>query len=311
MREFIRFHHKQHPRTMGAREITAFLNELATQRRVSASTQNQALCAIVFLYKRVLDMAMPDLSGLEPARRPMHLPAVLSRREVLALLDKLEPPFRLMGEIFYGAGLRLMECVSLRSVRGENPHERGSLTGTSRHHPGPQGTDLTARPALQQDSRTLREHTASRARSRNAKVPDGIQVEPLDQEPSRPSDDEQAALRCGADAGRSMPWAKGAAEAACLACRNHPTSWQRSSTSGPSTPKRRSAACTASRSRSSGPTHRTAPLAIKIKTRAASRSRSGPSGTGAPPTGSHAQHCPSSLRTRRSIPIARPRSSIR
>ena len=70
IREFIRFHHKQHPRTMGAREITAFLNDLATQRRVS--------------------------------------------REVLALLDKLEPPFRPMGEIFYGAGLRLMECVSLR-----------------------------------------------------------------------------------------------------------------------------------------------------------------------------------------------------
>ncbi|WP_308789586.1 phage integrase N-terminal SAM-like domain-containing protein [Polyangium mundeleinium] len=114
IREFIRFHHKQHPRTMGAREITAFLNDLATQRRVSASTQNQALCAIVFLYKRVLDMAMPELSGLEPARRPMHLPAVLSRREVLALLDKLDTPFRLMGEIFYGAGLRLMECVSLR-----------------------------------------------------------------------------------------------------------------------------------------------------------------------------------------------------
>ncbi len=114
IRKFIRFHHKRHPRTMGAPEITTFLNHLATQRRVSASTQNQALCAIVFLYKRVLEIAMPELANLEPARRPMHLPAVLSRREVLALLDQLEPPFRLMGDMFYGAGLRLMECVSLR-----------------------------------------------------------------------------------------------------------------------------------------------------------------------------------------------------
>ena len=83
---------------MGAPEVAAFLSDLAREG-VSASTQNQALCAIVFLYGRVLGLEMPELVGLDRARRPHHLPAVLSRREVLALLDHLEPPFRLIGEI--------------------------------------------------------------------------------------------------------------------------------------------------------------------------------------------------------------------
>lgn len=114
IRAFVRFHHRRHPREMGAQEITAFLNELALVRRTSASTQNQALCALVFLYRRVLQIEMPELFGLHRARRPVHLPAVLGRRDVQALLDKLKPPFLLMGEMFYGSGLRLMECVSLR-----------------------------------------------------------------------------------------------------------------------------------------------------------------------------------------------------
>ena len=99
---------------MGAAEITAFLNHLAVERRTAASTQNQALCAIVFLDKRVLQMDMPWLVNLVPARRPEHLPTVLSRSEVAALLDRLEPPFRLLGELYYGSGLRLTEGVSLR-----------------------------------------------------------------------------------------------------------------------------------------------------------------------------------------------------
>jgi integrase len=115
IRTLIRFHRPRHPRELGAAEITAFLNHLAVERRASASTQNQALCAVVFLYRRVFDLPMPELDGLTRARRPEHLPAVLSRREVLALLDKLEPSFRLVGELLYGSGLRLMECLGLRS----------------------------------------------------------------------------------------------------------------------------------------------------------------------------------------------------
>jgi|GEM_PF-1483597 len=105
-RAYIRFHGGRHPRDMGAPEMTAFLNHLAVQRRVSASTQNQALCALVLLSRRVLGLKMPGLEGLERARRPEHLPAVLSCPEVLAVLDKLDSPFRLIGEILYGSWRR-------------------------------------------------------------------------------------------------------------------------------------------------------------------------------------------------------------
>src|SRR4051812_24849875 len=78
IRAFIRFYHSRHPRKMAASEATAFLNHLAVQRRVSASTQNQALCALVFLCNRVLALTMPALEGLERAHRPEVLPAVPS-----------------------------------------------------------------------------------------------------------------------------------------------------------------------------------------------------------------------------------------
>ena len=139
VREFVRFHDRRHPREMGAAEITAFLNDLATRRRTSASTQNQALCALVFLYRKVLEVEMPALDGLERARRPDHLPNVLSRREVQALLEHLDTPFRLLGELLYGAGLRLQEALSLRVKdvdldrhqitvrRGKGAHDRAAL----------------------------------------------------------------------------------------------------------------------------------------------------------------------------------------
>jgi integrase len=93
---------------------TAFLNDLAVRQRTSASTQNQALCALVFLYRKVLEVDMPALDGLQRARRPEHLPTVLSRPAVRALLDQLQPPFRLLGELLYGAGLRVNEALALR-----------------------------------------------------------------------------------------------------------------------------------------------------------------------------------------------------
>jgi len=113
-RAFIAFHGRRHPRELGPPEITAFLNDLAVRRRSSASTQNQALCALVFLYRKVLEVDLPPLVGLERARRPVTLPAVLSRHEVVTLLDRLDPPFRLLGELLYGSGLRLSEALSLR-----------------------------------------------------------------------------------------------------------------------------------------------------------------------------------------------------
>ena len=142
VREFVRFHQRRHPREMGAPEITAFLNDLATRRRASASTQNQALCALVFLYRKVLEIEMPALDGLDRARRPDHLPSVLSRREVQVLLEHLDGPFRLLGELLYGSGLRLQEALSLRVKdidldrhqitvrRGKGAHDRAALLPT-------------------------------------------------------------------------------------------------------------------------------------------------------------------------------------
>ncbi|MEZ4410037.1 MAG: integron integrase [Polyangiales bacterium] len=139
VREFVRFHNRRHPREMGAAEITAILNDLAVRRRTSAATQNQALCALVFLYRKVLELEMPALDGLERARRPEHLPNVLSRGDDRALLDRLEPPFRLLGELLYGSGLRVQEALCLRVKdidldrhqiivrRGKGAHDRAAL----------------------------------------------------------------------------------------------------------------------------------------------------------------------------------------
>jgi integron integrase len=113
-RRFILFHGKQHPRDLGAPEIVAFLSNLADECQVSASTQNQALSAILFLYRVVLRREIEDLDGIVRARRPRHLPVVLSRDEVRRLLDQLEGTPRIMATLLYGSGLRLMECLRLR-----------------------------------------------------------------------------------------------------------------------------------------------------------------------------------------------------
>jgi integron integrase len=114
IRRFILHHHKRHPADMGEPEITAFLSSLATDRRVSASTQNQALSALLFLYEEVLGRRLEWLQGVVRARRPIRLPVVLSRREVAAVLAQLEGTCHLMASLMYGAGLRLMECCQLR-----------------------------------------------------------------------------------------------------------------------------------------------------------------------------------------------------
>ena len=99
---------------MGEAEVTAFLNFLATERDVSASTQNQALAALLFLYKDVLGQELPWLNNLTRAKRGHHLPVVLSRRQVKLVLSHLRDPVRLMCLLMYGSGLRLLECCHLR-----------------------------------------------------------------------------------------------------------------------------------------------------------------------------------------------------
>jgi integron integrase len=114
IKRFIYFSAKRHPMEVGAAEVTAFLNHLARDRDVAAATQNQALSALLFLYKDVLAQPLPWLDDLERARRPQRLPAVLSRDEVRRLLGTMQGTKRLMAGLLYGAGLRLTECLKLR-----------------------------------------------------------------------------------------------------------------------------------------------------------------------------------------------------
>lgn len=115
IKRYIIFHKKRHPSEMGASEIESFLTHLAVDRKVSASTQNLALCAILFLYRDVLEIELPWLDDFSHAKRPQRLPVVLSREEVQALLDNVEKPlYALVLRLLYGTGMRLMECIRLR-----------------------------------------------------------------------------------------------------------------------------------------------------------------------------------------------------
>src|SRR5690242_3709811 len=114
VRRFILANDKRHPSDMGAPEIERFLTRLAVDGSVSASTQNQALSALLFLYKQVLGVELPWLDGIERAKKLQRLPVVLTRPEVAALLGELTGTPWLMASLLYGAGLRLMECVRLR-----------------------------------------------------------------------------------------------------------------------------------------------------------------------------------------------------
>ena len=114
-KRFILFHGKRHPDDMGEPEIVAFLNHLAVEGQVAASTQNQALSALLFLYKVVLDRDLDWFSkDLVPAKRPERLPVVLTRDEVRAVMSHLDGVHRLAAGLMYGSGLRLMETLRLR-----------------------------------------------------------------------------------------------------------------------------------------------------------------------------------------------------
>lgn len=114
MRRYIRFHRHKHPRDVAAAGLEAFLSHLAIERKVSASTQNQALQALLFLYRHVLEIELPWLANVTRANRPKRLPVVLTRSEVHLLLDQLDGTHRLIASILYGSGLRLLEALRLR-----------------------------------------------------------------------------------------------------------------------------------------------------------------------------------------------------
>ena len=127
---FIRFHNIRHPNTMGTEQVEAFLTSLAVDGHVAASTQNQALAALLFLYQKVLKIEIGRLDAVR-AKRPVRVPTVLSVDEVHALLNALDltqttEPYALMARLMYGAGLRLLECCRLRMK--DLDLERGQIT---------------------------------------------------------------------------------------------------------------------------------------------------------------------------------------
>jgi integron integrase len=114
IKQFIHFHHLAHPKDMGAKEIQAFISYLAVTRNVAASTQNQALCAILFLYREVLKVDVEYMDDLIRAKRSTRVPVVFTREEARAVINHLDGTLQLMAQLLYGSGLRLMECARLR-----------------------------------------------------------------------------------------------------------------------------------------------------------------------------------------------------
>lgn len=125
IRRFLFFHGRKHPRQMGAAEINSFLTHLAVEGHVSASTQNQAFAALLFLYRKVLEVEPGQIEGVVRAKRPKRLPVVLTRNEVAQVLEELVEPYRLLATLLYGSGLRLIESLRLRVQ--DIDFERGEL----------------------------------------------------------------------------------------------------------------------------------------------------------------------------------------
>src|SRR6266571_2010059 len=114
IRRFILFHRKRHPNEMGEKEISGFLTHLAVEKHVAASTQNQAFSALLFLYQQILDRKLDFIDNVQRVTRPAKLPVVFTPAEACAVLAHLKGDYRLMAELLYGSGLRLMECLRLR-----------------------------------------------------------------------------------------------------------------------------------------------------------------------------------------------------
>ncbi len=114
IRRFILFHNKTHPKNLGAPEVQAFLTHLAADRDVAAATQSQALNALVFLYREVLLLPLGAIGEIERPKRPRKIPTVLTVKEVERVLAAVSSPYQLCGQLLYGTGMRLMECLRLR-----------------------------------------------------------------------------------------------------------------------------------------------------------------------------------------------------
>ncbi len=114
VRAYVAYHERRHPRQLGPEHVRAFLTHLARDRKVAASTQNQALAALQFLYRDVLELPLPSANGVVAAKKPQRLPNVLSRADVDRVLRAMHGTAQLMAMLLYGSGLRLAECCSLR-----------------------------------------------------------------------------------------------------------------------------------------------------------------------------------------------------
>jgi integron integrase len=126
VKRYIRFHGIRHPNSMGKAEVEAFLTYLAVERKVSASTQNQALSALLFLYREVLEQPLPWLAAVVRAKHSVRVPVVLSREEVQGLMSELDGVYKIIAVILYGSGLRLTEALTLRVK--DLDLDRGKLT---------------------------------------------------------------------------------------------------------------------------------------------------------------------------------------
>jgi integron integrase len=129
IRRFILFHRKRHPRDMGAAEVEAFLTHLAVRGDVAAATQNQALAALLYLYRHVLKLDLPWLQNIVRARKPKRLPLVLTPEETRAVLAQLSGVYWLIGTLLYGSGVRLMECLRLRVQDIDFSYSRVTVRG--------------------------------------------------------------------------------------------------------------------------------------------------------------------------------------
>ncbi|MDY0096352.1 MAG: integron integrase [Candidatus Vecturithrix sp.] len=114
IRQYLRFHGYRHPATMGTTEIEVFLIHLAEKRHVTATTQRQALCALILLYRNVLNIDLPGKIHVQRAKESSYVPTVLTREEVQRVLNQLSRTYQLMAQVLYGSGLRMMECLCLR-----------------------------------------------------------------------------------------------------------------------------------------------------------------------------------------------------
>ena len=114
IKRYILFHSKRHPKDLGTNEVRAFLSHLAVNENVAATTQNQAFHALLFLYRQVLKIDLPEITGVERAKVSRNLPVVFTKEEASAVITHLHGAEKLIASLLYGSGLRIMEAVRLR-----------------------------------------------------------------------------------------------------------------------------------------------------------------------------------------------------